>query len=70
MNALASQRTEISLRQMIGHVLAVAWGGSTNGQAYAVFAVILSLMMMSLATTVRTKIVRSVSMRGDYEKRL
>ena len=64
------QRTDTTLKWKIGGVLVVAWDGSTNGLVYAVLAVIPSLMMMSLATTVRTKIVRNVSMHESCEKRL
>ena len=44
-------------------VLAAVWDVLMSGREYAMFAVILSLMKMSLATSVRMAIVMSVSMQ-------
>ena len=64
------QRTDTTLRWKIGGVLGVVWGGSTNGLVYAVLVVIQNSTKTSLATTVRMKIVRGVSMHESCEKRL
>ncbi|RLG02755.1 MAG: hypothetical protein DRN54_03985 [Thaumarchaeota archaeon] len=68
MNTPASQRTEISLKQMIEGVLAVVWEDLMSMQAYAVFAVIQSSTRMNRVATARTEIVTNASMRGSCER--
>ena len=68
MNTPASQRTEISLKQMIEGVLAVVWEDLMSMQAYAVFAVIQNLIQMSLAMSAKMGTARDVSMRGSCER--
>ena len=65
LNTLASQKTEISLKERTEHVLAVGKDGLMSMQECAVLVAIQSFMKMSLAVIVRMEIATDVSMQGS-----